>query len=142
MGVAAQVEPEMAVILRCILGLRLRAQHDLVDQRLAGKSADALQDPVEELGPQRTLCRQLDADRSQHLAKAPQLLEGRLVVHPVEQGCAAIFQRLRGGHVGEDHELLDQAMRIKPFGHDHAVDGAVLLQQDLALGQVEIERAR
>ncbi len=34
MGVAAQVQAEMAVILRRVFGLRLRAQHDFVDQRL------------------------------------------------------------------------------------------------------------
>ena len=34
MGVAAQVEAEMAVVLVTVFGLRLGAQHDLVDQRL------------------------------------------------------------------------------------------------------------
>ena len=34
MRVTAQVEAEMAVILVAVFGLRLRAQHDFVDQRL------------------------------------------------------------------------------------------------------------
>ena len=36
MRVAAQIEAEMAVILVGVFGLRLRAQHHLVDQRLGG----------------------------------------------------------------------------------------------------------
>ena len=31
-------------------------------------------------------------------------------------------------------------MRVEALGHDDAVDRAVRLQQDLALGQVEVER--
>src|SRR4051812_36914009 len=140
MGVTAQIEPEMPVILGCVLGLGLCAQNYFIDQRLARKPADALQYPVEELGPQRALCRQLDSDRRQHLSESPQLFQGRLVVDPVEQGRAAILERLRGGDVGENHELLDQAMRVEPFGYDDPIDCAVLREQDLAFGQVKIER--
>ena len=31
-------------------------------------------------------------------------------------------------------------MRVQPLGHDDAIDGAVGLQEDLALGQIEVER--
>src|SRR5207302_3649568 len=44
------------------------------------------------------------------------------------------------GDVGQDHELFDQFVRVEPLRHDHAVHGAVGLEQDLAFGNVEIER--
>ena len=46
-----------------------------------------------------------------------------------------------GGDIGEDHELLDQPVRLEPLRHDHAIDGAVGFEHDLAFGNVEIERA-
>ena len=58
MRVAPQVETEMAVILRRVFGLRLAAQHDLVDQRLDVGPFDARQDAVEIGGPQRLGLRQ------------------------------------------------------------------------------------
>ena len=44
MGVAAQVEAEMAVVLGGIFGLRLRAQHHLVDQLFDVAAFDARED--------------------------------------------------------------------------------------------------
>ncbi len=68
------------------------------------------------------------------------LLLRRLVMHAVDQRYTRFFQRFGGGDIGEDHEFLDQPVRFQPFGADDAIDGAVGFQQDLALGQVEIER--
>src|SRR5262245_55217137 len=47
MSVAAQVEPEMPVVFRCVLGLCLRAQHHLVDQLLDVAALDAREDAIE-----------------------------------------------------------------------------------------------
>ena len=44
------------------------------------------------------------------------------------------------GDVGEDHELLDQPVRLQPLRHDHPIDRAVGFQHDLSLGHVQIER--
>src|SRR5262249_27626065 len=51
MGVAAQVEAEMAVVLRRIFGLSLRAEHHLVDQLLRVVALHAREDAIELLGP-------------------------------------------------------------------------------------------
>ena len=58
----------------------------------------------------------------------------------VDQRRAGLLEALGGRDIGEDHELLDQPMRVEALGHQHPVDGAVGLEEDLALGQVEIER--
>ena len=64
----------------------------------------------------------------------------RLVMGAVDELLAVLLERLGRRHIGEDHELLDQAVRLQPLRDHDAVEGAVWLEQDLALGQVEIER--
>ena len=63
MRVAAQIEAEMAVVLGGIFGLRLGAQHDLVDQLLDVAALHARQDVVELLGAQRAGLGQRDVER-------------------------------------------------------------------------------
>ena len=70
------------------------------------------------------------------------LLHPRLVVHAIDQGRTRAFQRLGGSDIGEDHELLDQPVRLQSFGRDHAIDGAVGFEQNFAFRQIEIERLR
>ena len=50
------------------------------------------------------------------------------------------FERLGGGDIGEDHEFLDHLVGVEAWRGQHAIHCAVVFQQDLALGQVEIER--
>ncbi len=68
------------------------------------------------------------------------LLLARLVVYPIDKRQRLLFKHFGRGDVGEDHELLDQAMRVEPLGHDHAIDRSVGFEQNLAFGQIEIER--
>ena len=81
-----------------------------------------------------------DVERGEEFAQRFDLLRRGLVVHAIDQRHARALQRLGRRHVGEDHELLDQPVRVEPLRHDDAVDRAVGLEQDLALGQIEIER--
>ena len=53
------------------------------------------------------------------------LLQRRLVMHAVDQRQRLLLQRLGRGDIGEDHELLDQPVRVQPLGHDDAIDGAI-----------------
>ncbi len=62
-------------------------------------------------------------------------------MHAIDDGRLLLLQRLGGGDVGLDHELFDEPMRLQPLGHvDDAGDVALVVEQHLALGQVEIER--
>ncbi len=61
-------------------------------------------------------------------------------MHPVEQGPPAFLQGFGGGDIGQDHELLDQAMRLQPLADRDRRDLAVRVQFHLALGQVQIQR--
>ena len=69
-----------------------------------------------------------------------EFFDRRFIMHAVDQRHARFFKRLGSGNVGEDHELFDQFVRILPFRRHHAVDGAVGLEQNFTLGQIEIER--
>ena len=51
-----------------------------------------------------------------------------------------VFERLGGGDIGEDHELLDQPMRVEPLGPAHVLEPSLGIENKLALGQIEIER--
>ena len=59
---------------------------------------------------------------------------------PGKAAAVASPQRLRGGDVGEDHELLDQPVRVEPLPEREGFDRAVVGQHDPAFWQVEIER--
>ena len=50
------------------------------------------------------------------------------------------FQRLGRRDIGEDHEFFDQPMRVEPLGPAHALQSPLLVENQLALGQIEIER--
>jgi len=140
MRVAAQIEPEMAVVLGRVLGLRLTAQHHLVDELLVLGAAHARQDAVEIGRPHRLTLGELDVERRHELAQRLDLFRRWLVVHAIDQRHAGALQRLGRRDVGENHEFLDQPVRVEAWRSDDAVDRAVGLQNDLALWQVEIER--
>ena len=125
MGVAAQVETEVAVVLRGIFGLRLRAQHHLVDELLDVAALHPRQDAVEMRGPQRPALGQRDVEALQELAQRVHPLGIGLVVHAIDQRHARALQRLGRRDVGEDHEFLDQPVGIEPLRRDHAIDGVV-----------------
>ena len=50
------------------------------------------------------------------------------------------LERLGGGDIGENHEFFDQPMRLEPLRPPDARETPVLVEDQLALGQVEIER--
>ncbi len=59
----------MAVILGDIFGLRLRAQHDLVDDILILRACDAGENAVELMRRQHLALGQLDVDRGEKFAR-------------------------------------------------------------------------
>ena len=140
MRVAAQVEAEMAVVLMGIFGLRLCAQHDFVDQRLRRLALDASEHTIEMFGAHALALDELDAEGREKLAERADLLRARGVMGAVDQRRMRGLQGLGGGDIGQDHEFLDQPMRIEPFGPSDAYQLTLGIEDQLALGQVEIER--
>ena len=130
--VAAQVQSEVAVILRGIFGLCLCAQDHFVDKLLGVAALHAGQNSIERFGLEHAAFGERDVERGKEFAQRLHLLHRRLVVHAVDQRHACALQRFSGGDVRQDHELLDQAVGFQPLRRNHAVDGAIGFQQDLA----------
>ncbi len=80
-----------------------------------------------------------DIERLQEIAQARELLLRGLIVNAIDDGRAFTFERLGRGDVGLDHELLDQAVCGEPLRRHDAGDLPLLVEHDLALGQIEIE---
>ena len=68
------------------------------------------------------------------------LFEGRFVVHAVDERQRFFFKHFGRGDVGQDHEFFDQLVGVQSLWNDDAIHGAVRLEQNLAFGNVEIER--
>ena len=50
------------------------------------------------------------------------------------------LERVRRGDVGGDHIILDQLVRVEPLARSDRGDAALFVEDDLAFGQVELER--
>ena len=65
----------------------------------------------------------------------------RLFVHPVERRHADPLEVRRHGFVGQQHELLDQPMRDVPLGGHDRLDRPCIVEHDLGLRQIEVDRS-
>ncbi len=91
-------------------------------------------------GPHALALGELDAEGGEEVAELADFLRARRVVGAVDQRRMRGLQRLGGGDIGEDHEFLDQPVRLQPLRPAHADELALGVEDQLALGQVEIER--
>ena len=113
MRVAGQREAEMTDVVRAVGGLRLAAQHNLIDQlRLLG-AGDAAQYPVKVARMQLVARRQADADTAEERAQAGKLLLRWWRMDAIHRGLTQALQFFRRRDIGQHHELLDQAMTVQ-----------------------------
>ena len=80
------------------------------------------------------------AERGEELAQGFLLGERGCIVNAVDQRLALLLQRFGGADIRLDHHLFDKLVRIEPLRHENPIDGAVRLQQDLALRHIELKR--
>ena len=59
----------------------------------------------------------------------------------VERRDVVVVEMLRDGLVGDQHELLDEAVRDVALGGDDRLDHALVVEDDLGLLQIEVDRA-
>ena len=76
----------------------------------------------------------------EELDQIVELLGARRIMGAIEQRRMRGFQQLRGGDIGEDHELFDQPMRFEPLGPPHVLQPSLGIENKLALRQIEIQR--
>ena len=93
------------------------SEYDLVDQLLDVLAFDLGEDAVELSAAARRLATRCAACRESWAA--PRSSAATVVVDAMISGTAPV-QRFGGRHVGEDHELLDQRVRLEPLRRDDA----------------------
>ena len=64
-----------------------------------------------------------------------------LLVDAVERRHVVLVEVLRDGLVGEQHELLDEPVRDVALGGDDRFDHPLVVEDDLRLLQIEVDRA-
>ena len=69
-----------------------------------------------------------------------ELLAARRLVDAVHDRRLLRLERARRSDVGGDHEILDQPVRIEPLARRDGFDPSLLVEHDLPLGKVELER--
>ena len=131
----------MAAQFRRVDRLGLGAQHELVRERCERSIRESGEQGVE-------LFRALQFAEGDGVAQIAQQAPHRLhcrrirpVVDPPHTDLALRLQRLRSGDIRRDHELLDDPMRRQPLAHAHCHRVPAGVENHLALGEVELQRA-
>ena len=140
-GVTIEVETEMPVVGGGIFGLCLAAQHHLADLVDLAFRLSPRKRAVEIGELDRILPAERHVERGQEVAKRLQLLRRWRVMDAVDQGRLLLLQSLGRRDIGGDHHLLDQPVGLEALGHADVGNHAGLVEDDLALGDIEIERA-
>ena len=140
MGVILQGQPEMAKILRRVIGLRHAAQGRDVQQFVEFRPLRLGQQPVQMRGLQHLPLGKGKARRLRHFAQRLQLFGAGLFMHAEQQRPLQPDQFFCGGDIGEDHAFLDQPVRIEPFAEGDRQHLARVAQDDLAFRQIQIQR--
>ena len=139
-GVAVEVQAEMAHVPGRIDGLHLAAQDDLVDDLGVVAAAGLVQQLVEPYGRGRFALGPRLADGLEEVAEVEQLLLTGRVVDAVQQGCLLLLQRLCGADIGLDHHLLDQPVGLEADAGLDRDDLALVIHADAAFGAFDGQR--
>ena len=103
---------------------------------------DSLQQRLEVAGPQRVERRgEAVPEARQELLEPGDLERVGFLVDAVQPRHVAGVEELRNRLVGEQHELLDDAVRDVPLARDDLFDPPLLVQHDLGLLEIEVDRA-
>ena len=123
-------------------GLALGAQEEIVQEALLRLPFDLLEQPLE--GRRRDLGQvslELVAEALEDFLQVDEAVRVGAVVDPVDRRLLGEEELLRHGLVGREHELLDQPVRdVARLGNDPD-DQALVVQDDVRVRQVEIDRA-
>ena len=58
----------------------------------------------------------------------------------IDERRPALFEAFGSGDIGLDHELLDELVSIEALGRHYPLDQAVGVEDELALGEIKLER--
>ena len=132
----------MAERLGRVARLLHRAQQDGVDEAPSGRPSTAFTTAWKAAGVGAAA---LEAEpEAEALEEAREVVHAngvRRLVHAMQGGEPPAHQLARDRLVGGEHALLDQAMRHVALGAGDLLGTAAQVEEDLRLGQVEVDRA-
>ena len=126
---------------RLVDRLRHGAYHERFDERAFRGAADATRDGLQVARAHALGDACIDPECTQGRGQALELLRFRLPVHPIQGRHARLLQRLGHRHVGEDHALLDEPVRVIARAQLDAAHAFGLIDDELGLRGVEIQGA-
>jgi hypothetical protein len=141
-GVVLGREAEVAQAHRVVARLLHGAQHQRGNRPLLGRALHAIDEPLEVHRLERLAAAgEAVAERRDERLELPHLLRVGRLVHAVQRR-HTVFHEVRGHRlVGQQHELLDEAVGDVALARHDVVDLTVLAQHDLRFRQVEVDGA-
>ncbi len=123
-----------------VAGLHERAEHQVGEEARLGFALEPLDEPLEIPGAVLSLVAfERVAERQRELGEFLDLPRVGLFVDPVEGRAAGLGQLLGDGFVGQQHELLDDAVGDVALGREDARHPAALVEPDVGFGEVEVD---
>ena len=140
-----EAQPVVADVVRRVDRLRHRPERGDLHHGSFGRALEVLEDRVEVFAVYAPVlaCRELVAEGLDVVAQRLDLLGVRAVVDAVDErlGVLALTDVLGDGPIREQHQLLDQPVRLLALLADDLDRHAFVVEDDLDLGRVEVDRA-
>ncbi len=129
----------MPEILGVVVGLLHRPQRRDVDELVEIGAFGGGQQPVQVGGLQHLALGQRQARRLGHIAQRIEFQRRGFFVDAEQERAFQADQFFGGGDIGEDHEFLDQPVRVEAVAERDRGDFALGRELDAAFGQVEVQ---
>ena len=142
MGVARRRQPEVPEVRRVVARLLHRPQHEKRDRLLFRFAVNLLDEVLEMARPYRVGGRrEAVAERPHEFLELLDFQRVRRLVNAIQRRDAVPVEVLRDRLVRDEHELLDQPVGDVPLRRDDFLDHALVVENDLRLLQIEIDRS-
>jgi hypothetical protein len=141
-GVVLVGQAEVADVVRAVHRLAQRAQHDRLQQLEIRARLDLLEQLGVVLGLRIVAAAQRQAELAEEgCAGSSAFPRTRRFVDAVEAGLLVLGQEIRGADVGRQHAFLDDAVGVVAHHRHDVLDLALVVEQHLRFGGLEIDRA-
>ena len=131
----------MAGVVGTVDCLAQGTQHHRLQQLRVGTLANGVEQAGVILGPGFVAATEREPGFAEEGAQPLELVVGRSLVHPEQGRLPALFEKIRRAGIGGQHALLDQTMGVIACDRHDPFDLALVVEDHLRLGALEIDRA-
>src|SRR5690554_167586 len=141
-GIGFIIQAKMANIVRTVLSLTQRAQHDSLDQVKIRPPTHLLQQAQIVLGRRQLLALvQAQAQGTQKTLQLLQLGLGRTIVNAIQAWQLVDMQEIRHRHIGAQHAFFNQLMSIVTLGWQDLGNLAIIAKHYIGFTGLEVDGA-